>query len=208
MLDKLQALHVSDDPSVPWGYASTFDAYGPDNDARKSSTWVSLTLHQCVSCTDKFFFEVTCMACKGLSRGCVGESGPCHGGGEQLAEVLLVLEDGGTGLWLCQCGAEFCYVCGLRSRTCICDQWNEPQLYARGAELHEQQWGPNVDEGQRDRLIRREMENILETRDCNHESWLYRRGSRQCDECREDLPDRLSLPGSAVPVPGLQTLQI
>lgn len=91
----------------------------------------------------------------------------------------------------CRCGAEFCYICGLRWRTCICDQWNEPQLYVRGAELHEQQWGPNVDEGQRDRLIRRKMENILETHDCNHESWLYRRDSRRCDGCREDLPDYL-----------------
>lgn len=44
MLDKLQALHVSDDPSVPWGYPSTFDAYGPDNDGRESSTWASSTM--------------------------------------------------------------------------------------------------------------------------------------------------------------------
>lgn len=35
----------------------------------------------------------------------------------------------------CRCGAQFCYVCGQRWKTCGCPQWEEPRLYARAAQL-------------------------------------------------------------------------
>ncbi|WPH02842.1 putative e3 ubiquitin-protein ligase ari4 [Acrodontium crateriforme] len=35
----------------------------------------------------------------------------------------------------CPCGAQFCYVCGLKWKTCSCDQWDENLLLARATQL-------------------------------------------------------------------------
>ncbi|RMJ22115.1 IBR finger domain protein [Aspergillus sp. HF37] len=35
----------------------------------------------------------------------------------------------------CRCGAQFCYVCGARWHTCICDLWNEQRLYHRAHQI-------------------------------------------------------------------------
>jgi len=35
----------------------------------------------------------------------------------------------------CRCGAQFCYICGARWKTCQCAQWDEPRLMHRAAQI-------------------------------------------------------------------------
>lgn len=35
----------------------------------------------------------------------------------------------------CKCGAQFCYVCGLRWKTCTREQWQEQRLLARATQI-------------------------------------------------------------------------
>lgn len=42
----------------------------------------------------------------------------------------------------CLCGAEFCYVCGARWKSCTCAQWEEPRLYARATQILQRNHNP------------------------------------------------------------------
>jgi hypothetical protein len=42
----------------------------------------------------------------------------------------------------CPCGAQFCYICGLRWKTCECPQWEEPRLYARATQIAQRDADP------------------------------------------------------------------
>jgi len=51
-------------------------------------------------------------------------AGPAH---QRIAKLTASIS--------CRCGADFCYVCGQRWKTCACAQQEEPRLYARAAQL-------------------------------------------------------------------------
>lgn len=42
----------------------------------------------------------------------------------------------------CPCGAQFCYICGVRWKTCLCPQWDEPRLLARATQIIQREPNP------------------------------------------------------------------
>ncbi|KAJ8125734.1 hypothetical protein O1611_g7905 [Lasiodiplodia mahajangana] len=36
----------------------------------------------------------------------------------------------------CKCGAQFCYLCGAKWKTCQCDHWEEHRLYERAEQIY------------------------------------------------------------------------
>lgn len=42
----------------------------------------------------------------------------------------------------CHCGAQFCYNCGLRWKSCSCEQWNEHRLLARAYQIIDREQNP------------------------------------------------------------------
>jgi hypothetical protein len=53
-----------------------------------------------------------------------------HGCNHMFVYPFLLITIGNNSR-TCHCGAQFCYICGLRWLTCWCAQWNEDRLYAR-----------------------------------------------------------------------------
>lgn len=37
----------------------------------------------------------------------------------------------------CRCGAQFCYVCGNKWKSCNCEHWEEARLYGRAVQIHQ-----------------------------------------------------------------------
>jgi len=90
----------------------------------------------------------------------------------------------------CLCGAQFCYSCGLRWKTCRCDQWNEVRLYARAAAIVNRDAGaPRLGARRRERLVQQEMQNQRRNHACEDHDWTFRRGAHRCEECRCRLPE-------------------
>ncbi|KAI0113712.1 hypothetical protein GGR51DRAFT_546919 [Nemania sp. FL0031] len=88
----------------------------------------------------------TCITCKG----------PMHGGDcPSDTELQMVLQIARKERWqrcqkcftmvelnhgcfhiTCKCGAQFCYLCGAKWKTCRCDHWEEHRLYERAEQIY------------------------------------------------------------------------
>lgn len=90
----------------------------------------------------------------------------------------------------CRCGTEFCYVCGLKWKTCTCAQWDEGRLLARANVIVDRNARTRrFDAGRRARMVEREAQNLVEQHECNHRTWGLRRGVFPCEECHQTMPD-------------------
>ena len=87
----------------------------------------------------------------------------------------------------CRCGAEFCYVCGLRWKTCVCEQWDERNLLARANIIVDRVPEPQRTEDRVER-VEAAAEMLREQHDCIHQNWRYIRGPNNCEECHQRLP--------------------
>ncbi|KAL0944541.1 IBR finger domain-containing protein [Colletotrichum truncatum] len=97
--------------------------------------------------------------------------------------------DHGCNHMTCPCHAEFCYVCGLKWKTCTCPQWNEERLYARANAIANRNAGfQQFDAGRQARVVEREAQNLMQNHECTHMSWRSRSGSFTCEECHDTLP--------------------
>ncbi|KAI9669472.1 MAG: hypothetical protein M1817_004697 [Caeruleum heppii] len=88
--------------------------------------------------------------------------------------------------------AEFCYVCGLRWKTCDCAQWDEARLLDRAHQMvaRDPARAPAAaaGAGAREEHVRQIQDRLRARHGCNHRSWIRREGPRRCDECRQQLP--------------------
>lgn len=92
-------------------------------------------------------------------------------------------------LLACRCGAQFCYVCGVRWKDCSCDQWDEHRLLDRAnAIVDRDAGGIGMEEADRAVRVERERYNLVENHQCSHQRWRSRNGSFQCEECHDQLP--------------------
>lgn len=87
----------------------------------------------------------------------------------------------------CICGAEFCYVCGQRWKTCRCAQWDENRLETRAQGIVGRRpaaANPVVHA----RQVRQVQQDLRVRHQCQHQSWEYVSGSHRCEECYQTLP--------------------
>lgn len=89
----------------------------------------------------------------------------------------------------CLCGAQFCYVCGVRWKNCPCDQWNETRLLARANVIVNRDAAGQVFAAvARAAMLEREQQNLMQNHECYHDAWRSRRGRYRCEECYDTLP--------------------
>jgi hypothetical protein len=84
----------------------------------------------------------------------------------------------------CRCGAQFCYICGERWKTCACAQWHEQRLLARANEIVNREQLP-AEQMRRNAQVAAQIEDLRENHECTHDQWEKVRGSYACEECYE-----------------------
>lgn len=90
----------------------------------------------------------------------------------------------------CRCGAEFCYICGLKWKSCLCDAWLEENIIDRAEELVDREAVGLVQPQERQRRVALVRQELLQTHECAHtgrfERILHggRRGFR-CEMCED-----------------------
>ncbi|KAJ5113367.1 hypothetical protein N7456_001901 [Penicillium angulare] len=92
------------------------------------------------------------------------------------------------------CGREFCYICGLKWRTCQCPLWHEERLVERANRAVENEVPADADNAQRQAAFDH-VYNALANHEvvgCQHNrrwQWGYRdHGDLQCEVCEDVLP--------------------
>ncbi|KAF8847452.1 hypothetical protein BDZ45DRAFT_636984 [Acephala macrosclerotiorum] len=99
----------------------------------------------------------------------------------------LVELDIGCNHITCYCGAQFCYICARRWKTCLCAQWNEERLLRRANQVVARR-----PVGANPLQVRAQVvaaaQNLRDRHNCEHESWQYIRGQHRCEECYQTLP--------------------
>lgn len=94
----------------------------------------------------------------------------------------------------CRCNAQFCYVCGLKWKTCQCPQWDEARLYSRATEIVNRNPQPLPRQGQpqvipRARQVEQAAQRLRERHECDHHgAWRRLEGRFRCEDCRSILP--------------------
>ncbi|KAK3074708.1 hypothetical protein LTR53_002651 [Teratosphaeriaceae sp. CCFEE 6253] len=84
----------------------------------------------------------------------------------------------------CVCRAEFCYVCGLRWKTCACPQWHEERLTERAEAVVDNGNDPDGLYQDREAQVRQAAQHLRENHECEHDRWTRQyTGSLQCEEC-------------------------
>ncbi|PQE21735.1 IBR finger domain-containing protein [Rutstroemia sp. NJR-2017a BBW] len=84
----------------------------------------------------------------------------------------------------CRCGAQFCYVCGERWRTCTCAQWHEDRLLARANQNVDREQLPAEQLG-RNAQVAAQVEYLRENHECTHDRWDKVNGVHNCEACYE-----------------------
>lgn len=141
--------------------------------------------------------SITCTLCKAASHGgdCpadtalqqVLQTADEHGWQRCFSCRRLVELDIGCNHITCLCGAQFCYVCAQRWKTCACLQWNEERLMSRANQLVARQ-PAGANPLQVREQVAAAAQNLRGRHNCNHESWEYLRGQHRCEECYHTLP--------------------
>ncbi|KUJ11856.1 uncharacterized protein LY89DRAFT_653328 [Mollisia scopiformis] len=86
----------------------------------------------------------------------------------------------------CTCGAQFCYLCGEKWKTCGCSQWDENRLLARANQVVARQ--PAAPVPQQAARLAAVVQDLRHRHNCDHESWRYVGGQHQCEQCLHTLP--------------------
>ncbi|KAK3900034.1 IBR finger domain-protein [Staphylotrichum tortipilum] len=165
----------------------------PDCSAFIPPQFVQVDTATCVRCQ-----RLTCTICKGAAH-----ANECPQD-EATQEVLRVAQENGwqrcyscrrvvelghgCNHMTCICRAEFCYECGLRWKTCRCEQWEEERLYVQAGEIVDRAARVPMDAARRERLVQREMRNQRRHHECVDHDWSTLYGEYSCQTCHDDLP--------------------
>ncbi|PFH50202.1 hypothetical protein AMATHDRAFT_61540 [Amanita thiersii Skay4041] len=91
----------------------------------------------------------------------------------------------------CRCRTEFCYLCAVRWKNCLCPQWDEERLLVDAQRRVENEIGqevrhvaPQLFEEQ----VMWRVEELRENHDCEVHSWKNRQGGGECENCGDYLP--------------------
>ncbi|KAE8140870.1 hypothetical protein BDV38DRAFT_279846 [Aspergillus pseudotamarii] len=68
----------------------------------------------------------------------------------------------------CNCKAEFCYLCGIRWKSCRCEMWSERRLVARAEEIVDRELDRPLPQQVRQHRIAQLRDDLLETHECEH----------------------------------------
>ncbi|KAJ1328858.1 E3 ubiquitin-protein ligase RNF144 [Microdochium nivale] len=94
----------------------------------------------------------------------------------------------------CRCGFQFCYLCGLKWKSCPCAHWEERNLLQRAVNIERRDNGPRAPAGQGrnqavyGRRVAALMEDLRANHECNHAQWRERPGPGRCEECHDVMP--------------------
>ncbi|KAL4928758.1 BRcat and Rcat domain-containing protein [Aspergillus undulatus] len=91
----------------------------------------------------------------------------------------------------CRCGAEFCYKCGERWKTCHCEEWNRHRLRQPDPVPNLPVLEPAAVNAvaARMNLIERTMQELQENHECRHTRWRFTDSPYRCEECFHFLPE-------------------
>ncbi|KAF2683499.1 hypothetical protein K458DRAFT_453098 [Lentithecium fluviatile CBS 122367] len=147
--------------------------------------------------------QLTCSACKNayhgdtacpddpalrqaqeLARGEGWQSCPtCH----RLVDIIS-----GCNHITCPCGANFCYVCGSRWKTCNCPHADEARIEARAEEVVDLDAPVDMPHAERQRRVWEVQRDLLEHDDCEHPGRFRRvfggerrRRAMRCELCSD-----------------------
>ncbi|EEH33161.2 IBR finger domain-containing protein [Paracoccidioides lutzii Pb01] len=166
----------------------------------------------------------TCTTCKGSAhdRDCPNDilleellDTARENGWQRCYSCWRVVElDHGCNHMTCRCGAQFCYICGQRWKSCACEQWDEGRLLARANQILDREperlaavpapadatrlanaphlpqeidppANPTLD--RRNILVAETMQNLRANHECGHSHWRWVQGPHQCEECHHFL---------------------
>ena len=94
----------------------------------------------------------------------------------------------------CRCREQFCYLCAMPWKSCICPQWDEHRLLATAEHRLENQIGERAMQMRDDapqqfaQTVRQVAEGLRENHNCVSHSWKRRPGAGRCEECNFRLP--------------------
>ncbi|KAK7528013.1 uncharacterized protein IWZ02DRAFT_142882 [Phyllosticta citriasiana] len=136
----------------------------------------------------------TCSLCKGKAHGL----GECPKD-EQTLQLLQLAEENhwqrcyqcramieiDTGCYhmTCKCGAEWCYLCGMRWKDCTCQLFEEHHLLQRAENLVARGQRAQPGAGAADIYQR-----LMQHHECTDHRWTYVPGSHRCEACNFRLP--------------------
>ncbi|KAL0776257.1 hypothetical protein CaCOL14_007544 [Colletotrichum acutatum] len=116
----------------------------------------------------------TCLMCKGAGHGAQDctqdtqtqallEVAAANGWQRCFGCRRIVELDHGCNHMTCPCGAQFCYLCGERWKTCHCAQWNEERLVARANAIVDRRADAlRLGAAARAQQVEREAHNLVE----------------------------------------------
>lgn len=68
----------------------------------------------------------------------------------------------------CKCGAEFCYLCSKRWKSCSCDRWDELNLVRRAEQVVDREADYPLDPRERQRRFVQIREDLVDQDQCEH----------------------------------------
>ncbi|OBT53865.1 hypothetical protein VE04_06564 [Pseudogymnoascus sp. 24MN13] len=144
----------------------------------------------CLKCDSK-----TCTLCKEAAHG----NGECSSDPAFEQILQMVRENGWQRCYMCssvvelnygcnhitcRCGTEFCYLCGLRWKVCICAQWDEHRLIEHAnVVVARRQATRGLRLRERFESFKRTIQNLRENHECQHLDWRYIQGPGYCEIC-------------------------
>ncbi|EWC44272.1 hypothetical protein DRE_01098 [Drechslerella stenobrocha 248] len=158
----------------------------PDRVSDGCAVCIACETRVCVNCKGEEHPGVQCAADVGLQEllGVAGQNGwkQCS----QCQRVVELLH--GCNHMTCVCGAEFCYVCGVKWHRCRCELWDENMLREAAARRVDRDAEGPLPAAVRVQRIQHVQREIQENHDCAHPGKFqrrdqYRRRGYRCDIC-------------------------